>query len=98
MNQQTNMADTAAADLVQQIATSLYGPAGAGITDLITLANRVQVTPAQAVDLGQLREIVSDLSHSAKVDDYEPQHIAFIESIRDRLSALIDSGKAVGNG
>lgn len=42
MNQQTNMAETAAADLVQGIATRLYGDAGAGITDLITLTDRVQ--------------------------------------------------------
>lgn len=42
MNQQTNMADTAAADLVRQIATKLYGAAGAEVTDLISLANRVQ--------------------------------------------------------
>jgi|GEM_PF-5936899 len=42
MNQQANMAADAAADLVQQIATKLYGEAGAGVTDLIALANRVQ--------------------------------------------------------
>lgn len=49
MNQQTNMADTAAADLVQGIATQLYGDDGAGITDLITLANRVQVDAVNPV-------------------------------------------------
>lgn len=42
MNQQTNMAADAAAGLVQQIATTLYGEAGAGVTDLIGLANLVQ--------------------------------------------------------
>ncbi len=43
MTQQTNMAATVAADLIQQIATKLLGDAGAGINDLVTLANRVQV-------------------------------------------------------
>lgn len=42
MNQQNTMAATAAANLVQGIATKLYGDAGAGITDLIALANMVQ--------------------------------------------------------
>ncbi len=56
MNQQTNMADMAAADLVQGIATRLYGDAGAGITDLIELANRVQAdmgTPVSPCAAGQ---------------------------------------------
>lgn len=190
MNQQTNMADAAATDLVRQIATKLYGAAGAEVTDLISLANRVQADvgnpaspspagqgdartalieeaigclnliavqpplvdqarralvralaarqpvaqepraveltcdhggwkmepwdafglptvgkkvtvyaapPAQTVGPGKLREIARSLSHSAKVDDYEPQQIAFIESVRERLNALIDS-QAVSNG
>ncbi|MDV3469055.1 hypothetical protein RZA67_09970 [Stenotrophomonas sp. C3(2023)] len=42
MNQHTSMAVTVAADLIQQIATKLFGDAGAGINDLVTLANRVQ--------------------------------------------------------
>ena len=50
------------------------------------------VAAALGIDLVALREIASDLSHSAKVDDYmPPQQIAFIESIRDRLLALIDA-------
>lgn len=55
MNQQTNMAAEAAADLVRQIARKLYGAAGADVTDLITLANRVladvgnPVSPAPVV-------------------------------------------------
>jgi len=43
MNQQTNIAASTASDLVQGIALALFGEAGAGINDLITLANRVQV-------------------------------------------------------
>jgi len=42
MNQQTNMAVKTAADLVQAIATRLYGDAGAGVTDLIGLNNLIQ--------------------------------------------------------
>jgi len=42
MNQQTNIAASTASDLLQGIARALFGEAGAGITDLITLANRVQ--------------------------------------------------------
>ncbi|SBV37807.1 hypothetical protein STPYR_12750 [uncultured Stenotrophomonas sp.] len=49
-------------------------------------------TPAApGIDLTELRAIANDLSHSAKVDGYEPQQITFIESIRDRLLALIDA-------
>lgn len=52
----------------------------------------VDGTPAApGIDLAELQLIASDLSHSAKVDDYEPHQIAFIESIRDRLLALIDA-------
>jgi len=58
MNKQTNMAATAAADLVRQIAKKLYGADGAEITDLIALANRVlanarhpaSASPAAAID------------------------------------------------
>lgn len=42
MNQQPNIAASTASDLVQGIARALFGEAGAGITDLITLANFVQ--------------------------------------------------------
>lgn len=59
------------------------------------VAMQIAAPPAQVVDLGQFREIANDLSHSAKVDDYEPQHIAFLESVVERLRALIDSSKAV---
>ena len=53
---------------------------------------RALYAAAPGIDLVALREIASDLSHSAKVDDYmPPQQIAFIESIRDRLLALIDA-------
>lgn len=49
MNQQTNIAASTASDLVKRIARALFGEAGAGITDLITLANCVQ---ANAGNLG----------------------------------------------
>lgn len=52
---------------------------------------RYRTPAAPGIDLSELHSIASDLSHSAKVDDYEPQQIAFIESIRDRLCALIDA-------
>ena len=42
----------------------------------------------QPVAAGALHEIVSDIRQSAKVDDYEIQQIAFLESIADRLAAL----------
>ena len=51
MSQQNTMAGKAAADLVQAIATKLYGEAGAGITDLITLANRVEASAAGGLGL-----------------------------------------------
>lgn len=35
---------------------------------------------------GGLQAIVADIRHSALVDDYEPQQIAFLESIADRLA------------
>jgi len=57
MNQQNTMAATAAAKLVQQIATSLYGQAGTGITDLTALSNLVAAFPlrhaSEAVTLRQ---------------------------------------------
>lgn len=51
MSQQNSMAGKTAADLVQAIATSLYGEAGAGITGLITLANRVKASAAGGLAL-----------------------------------------------
>lgn len=51
MNQRNTMAGKTAADLVQAIATSLYGEAGAGITDLVTLANRVKASAAGGLGL-----------------------------------------------
>lgn len=62
-------------------------------------SNEVASKPAaaQAIDLAALRDIASDLSQSAKVDDYEPQQIAFIESIRDRLLALANSSRNGGS-
>ncbi|CAH0175516.1 hypothetical protein [Stenotrophomonas lactitubi] len=53
--------------------------------------------PAQAVDLGSLDDIASDLHQSSLSDDYEPDQIVFLEAIYKRLRALIDS-QAVGNG
>lgn len=47
MNQQNTMAGKTAADLVQAIATKLYGEAGAGITDLIALINLVAAEPVR---------------------------------------------------
>ena len=35
--------------------------------------------------------VINDLRHSARVDDYEPQQIAFLESIADRIAALTES-------
>lgn len=46
MNQQNTMAAKVAADLVQDIATRLYGDAGAGVTDLIALANLLRSSAA----------------------------------------------------
>lgn len=46
------------------------------------------------IDLTELRSIASDLSHTAKVGDYEPQQIEFIESVRDRLLVLINARPA----
>ncbi len=58
---------------------------------------KVMSTPAApGIDLAALRDIASDLSQSAKVDDYEPQQIAFIESIRDRLVSLTDDASPKG--
>ena len=61
MNQQTNMAAKTAADLVQAIATRLYGDAGAGVTDLIALNNLVVACP-----LRQFSEAAT-LRHAAAV-------------------------------
>lgn len=61
MNQQNTMAATAAANLVQGIATRLYGDAGAGVTDLIALNNLVVARP-----LGHLSEAAT-LRHAAAV-------------------------------
>ncbi|QNR96016.1 hypothetical protein ICJ04_10615 [Stenotrophomonas sp. 169] len=49
MNQQNTMAGKTAADLVQAIATKLYGEAGAGITDLVALINLVAAEPVRQV-------------------------------------------------
>jgi len=56
MNQQNTMAATAAANLVQDIATRLYGHAGEGVKDLIGLANLVQ---AEADRVGQAQGTAS---------------------------------------
>ena len=49
------------------------------------------------IDVAELRSIASDLSHAAKVSDYELQQIEFIESIRDRLLVLIESSPKDGS-
>lgn len=51
MSQHTKLAGAVASDLVQQIAMSLYGPSGAGITDLMTLADRVESSSADRLGL-----------------------------------------------
>lgn len=45
-------------------------------------------TRPQPVAGDAVREIVSDIRHSAKVDDYEAPQIAFLESVADRIAAL----------
>jgi predicted RNA-binding Zn-ribbon protein involved in translation (DUF1610 family) len=60
-------------------------------------AIRFGATAAPGIDLAALREIVSDLSHSAKFDDYEPQQIAFIGAILGRLRELIDASPKGGS-
>ena len=69
-----------------------------GLVDYLGYVGWVGSTPAApGIDLDALRDITNDLSHSAKVDDYETQQIAFIESIRDRLLALIDASPKGGS-
>ncbi len=78
MNQQTNMAGTAAADLVQGIATQLYGDAGAGITDLIELANRVQADVGNPVS-GHARARFEAWSYA------QCHHASNIDTTRDAV-------------
>lgn len=67
MNQQSTMAATAAANLVQGIATKLYGDAGAGITDLVTLAERVEMSSA-----GRLGPLLDQQGVSIVADHPQP--------------------------
>lgn len=46
-----------------------------------------QPAPSQPADA--VREIASDLRHSAKVDDYEPDQIRFIDAIADRIESAL---------
>jgi hypothetical protein len=61
MKQQNTMAATAAANLVQGIATKLYGDAGTGVNDLIALSNLVAAGPVR-----QMSEAAT-LRHAAAV-------------------------------
>ncbi|GEM_PF-4348992 len=79
MNQQTNMAATAAADLVRQIATKLYGAECADVTDLMTLANRVladvgnPVSPLESIAKRKLAQLQGEGYVSNGVAIFSPK-------------------------
>lgn len=78
MNQQNTMAGKTAADLVQAIATKLYGEAGAGITDLIALNNLVNLqstelapgNPLLAVARRNIRQFLVKASFASEMDRF----------------------------
>lgn len=78
MNHQNTMAATAAANLVQGIATRLYGDAGAGITDLIALNNLVSSQSAElspgnpllAVARRNIRQFLAKASFASEMDRF----------------------------
>lgn len=76
---------------IQLIESVLHGSPITAVEGPTDTRKRVELPSMQGIDLVALRQIADDLSHSAKVDDYEPQQIAFIESIRDRLRVEIEA-------
>lgn len=96
MNQQNTMAATAAANLVQGIATKLYGDAGAGITDLIALNNLVssqsaelaQSNPLLAVARRDIRQFLAKASFASEVDRFAAGQCL------DVMEAAIDAAPA----
>lgn len=108
MNQQHNMVPTDAANLVQGIATRLFGDAGAGITVLITLANRVQAATSEQqddeaqggalpdVDLKWLAGSIGEVAHRLRT--YMPHAAEWADRARDCGVAAKVLGEIQGTG
>lgn len=100
MNQQNTMAATAAANLVQGIATKLYGEAGSGVTDLIALNNLVNrqsarlapSNPLLAVARRNIRKFLAMASFSSSVDRWSAGQCV------DVMEAAIDAPPAQAAG
>ncbi|PKH70798.1 hypothetical protein CXF96_13585 [Stenotrophomonas sp. Betaine-02u-21] len=98
MNQQNTMVATAAANLVQGIATKLYGEAGAGTTDLIALDNLVKrqsselapSNPLLAVARRNIRQFLAKASFASEMDRFSAGQCL------DVMEAAIDAPPAQG--
>ncbi|MFI8572072.1 hypothetical protein ACIGEO_11190 [Stenotrophomonas bentonitica] len=62
--------------------------------DAINVVPLYDAPPAQGIDLGQLRDLASDLLDSARFADYSPEMTSVGESAGRRLLALIDQRDA----